>query len=109
MDETDRRRETQKAFNKEHGITPKGILKSVADIMEGALGGAPGGGRRYARVADDLQRYSADDPDSLARQLKELEARMYRHAENLEFEEAARVRDEVNRLREVGLKMQPAA
>jgi excinuclease ABC subunit B len=109
MDETDRRRETQMAYNTKHGITPRGIMKSVADIMEGALGGAPGGGRRFAKVADDLQGYSADNPDSLGKQLKELETRMYRHAENLEFEEAARVRDQVNRLREVGLKMQPAA
>jgi excinuclease ABC subunit B len=109
MDETSRRRETQVAYNKEHGIIPQGIMKSVADIMEGALGGAPGGGRRLGKVAGDLHAYSADNPDSLGKQLKELEARMYRHAENLEFEEAARVRDQVNRLREIGLKMQPAA
>jgi excinuclease ABC subunit B len=109
MDETSRRRDTQLAYNKTHGITPKGIMKSVADIMEGAMGGAPGGGRRQVRVADDLSDYSIDDPNALGKQLKELEVQMYRHAENLEFEEAARLRDKLNRLREVGLKMQPAA
>jgi excinuclease ABC subunit B len=109
LDETARRREKQVAFNLEHGITPQGIRKAVADIMEGAYAGAPGSARRYARAAEEIRSYGDDDPESLARRIKEMETRMYRHAENLEFEEAARLRDELRRLREVGLKMQPAA
>ncbi|MHC4956701.1 MAG: excinuclease ABC subunit UvrB [Planctomycetota bacterium] len=109
IDETERRRGRQTAFNAANGITPTGIRKAVADIMEGAYAGAPGSARRYARVAEDILAYADDDAASLARRIRELGARMYRHAENLEFEEAARLRDEVNRMREVGLKMQPAA
>jgi excinuclease ABC subunit B len=109
MDETERRRGKQVAFNAAHGITPQGIRKAVSDIMEGAYAGAPGSARRYARAAEELRSYAGDDPQSLARRIRELEARMYRHAENLEFEEASRLRDEVRRMREVGLKMQPAA
>ena len=109
MDETERRRGKQVAFNAAHGITPQGIRKAVTDIMEGAYAGAPGSARRYARAAEELRSYAGDDPQSLARRIRELEARMYRHAENLEFEEASRLRDEVRRMREVGLKMQPAA
>jgi len=109
LEETERRRERQIAFNLEHGITPQGIRKAVADIMEGAYAGAPGSARRYARAAEELRAYADEDAESLARRIREMEARMYRHAENLEFEEAARLRDEVRRMREVGLKMQPAA
>jgi len=109
IEETERRRVKQVAFNAEHGITPQGILKSVQDIMEGAYAGAPGSARRYARAAEELRSYSDDDPAALAKRIREMEARMYKHAENLEFEDAARLRDEVHRLREVGLKMQPAA
>jgi len=109
LEETERRRERQIAFNLEHGITPQGIRKAVADIMEGAYAGAPGSARRYARAAEELRAYANEDAESLARRIREMEARMYRHAENLEFEEAARLRDEVRRMREVGLKMQPAA
>jgi excinuclease ABC subunit B len=109
IDETERRRARQIAFNETHGITPQGIRKAVADIMEGAYAGGPGSARRYARAAEEVRAYADDDPESLAKRIRETEARMYKHAENLEFEDAARLRDEVNRLREVGLKMQPAA
>ena len=109
LDETNRRRERQLAFNIEHGITPKGIRKAVTDIMEGAYPGAPGSPRRSARIADDVRELSVDDVDALSKRIETLEATMYKHAENLEFEQAARIRDEVRRLREVGLKMQSAA
>ncbi len=109
IEETERRRAKQVAFNQANGITPQGIRKAVADIMEGAYAGAPGSARRYARAAEEIRAYADDDAESLAKRIKEMEARMYRHAENLEFEEAARLRDELRRLREVGLKMQPAA
>jgi excinuclease ABC subunit B len=109
LDETARRREKQVQHNQEHGITPQGIRKAVTDIMEGAYPGVPGSGRRQTRGAVEVPEAVDGDVEALGRRIKALEVAMYKHAENLEFEEAARVRDEVNRLREVGLKMQSAA
>ena len=103
IDETNRRRRKQIEFNKVHGITPKGIHKAVADIMEGARTGAPGTPRRLARVAESLGKYAAMTPAMLAARLRTLEKRMYRHAGNLEFEEAALVRDQIRELREQAL------
>ena len=93
--ETERRREKQLAFNAEHGITPKGIVKPVADIIEGVYHRS---GKGRAKVAEPDAHYESDDPQKLAKQIKSLEEKMYRHARNLEFEEAARLRDEVHRL-----------
>ena len=108
MDETGRRRHKQLEYNAEHGITPRGIHKSVADIMEGARSAAPtargrrggsGKGRTESAVAAE-----ALEPVALARQIKRLETEMLERARNLEFEEAARLRDELARLkrRELG-------
>ncbi|MCP5160648.1 MAG: excinuclease ABC subunit UvrB [Hahellaceae bacterium] len=98
IDETSRRRERQIAFNAEHGITPQALNKSVADIMEGAV--TPGkkvGGTR--KVADKSKEYAAMDeltsPSLIAKEIKRLEDEMYRHAGDLEFEKAARVRDTI--------------
>ena len=103
IEETNRRRRKQIEFNRTHGITPKGIRKAVADIMEGARAGAPGSPRRFAGVADSLAEYAAMTPAALAVRLRKLEQQMYRHAGNLEFEEAAQVRDQMHELRERGL------
>ena len=103
IDETNRRRRKQVEFNRKHGITPKGIRKAVADIMEGARAGAPGSPRRFAKVAESLGEYAAMTPAMLAARLRKLEQQMYRHAGNLEFEEAAMVRDRIRELREGGL------
>ena len=103
IDETNRRRKKQIEFNRAHGITPKGIRKAVADIMEGARAGAPGSPRRSAKVAEPPGEYAAMTPSALAARLRKLEQQMYRHAGNLEFEEAARVRDRMRELRERGL------
>ncbi|MBB5210081.1 excinuclease ABC subunit UvrB [Microbulbifer hydrolyticus] len=103
LDETERRREKQLAHNAEHGITPKGIFKSVADIMEGAIApGVPARGKR--KVAEKGGAYKADqkpltDQQRWAR-IEELEEQMYQHAKNLEFEAAAKIRDEIGRLKE---------
>ncbi|WP_305075849.1 excinuclease ABC subunit UvrB [Microbulbifer sp. ALW1] len=105
LDETQRRREKQLAHNAEHGITPKGIFKSVADIMEGAIApGVPARGRR--KVAEKGGTYKADqepltDQQRWAR-IEALEEQMYAHAKNLEFEAAAKLRDEISQLKEVG-------
>ena len=105
LDEMDRRREKQVLFNKEHGITPRGIRKAVSDIMEGAHSGAPGSPQRFAQVADEVGRYGELTPDDVSRRIHEIEKRMFKHAENLEFEEAAKLRDEAARLRDFGLEL----
>ncbi|MDY0006710.1 MAG: excinuclease ABC subunit UvrB [Spongiibacteraceae bacterium] len=102
IDETDRRRNKQLAFNAEHGIVPKGVIKSVADIMEGAR--APGGkGRqrgRESKLAEPTATYQQISPQQAAVEIKRLEKQMLDHAKNLEFEEAARLRDVIHALRE---------
>ena len=100
IDETNRRRRKQIAYNETHGITPRGIRKAITDIMEGARAGAPGTPRRVSRVADSTAEYEGMTPAMLAVRLRKLEQQMYKHAGNLEFEEAARVRDEMRDLRE---------
>jgi excinuclease ABC subunit B len=99
IEETDRRRARQLAYNEAHGITPRGIQKAVMDIMEGARaeGAVPRRRGEAALAATDLR------PEALVRQIKRLEAEMLRRARNLEFEEAARLRDEVGRLKQLEL------
>jgi excinuclease ABC subunit B len=100
IDETNRRRERQVAHNERLGITPATIIKQVADIMEGAYP-VPGRGRR--RIAEDATRYESMTPEQLLRKAQQLEKKMLQHARDLEFEEAARLRDEIQRLRKTGL------
>lgn len=103
IDETERRRTKQMEYNELHQITPKTIRKSVADIMEGAYPGAPGSPKRYAKVAEQQIEYADLSPKEMAKRIKSMEERMYQHAQNLEFEEAAKIRDQINRLRSDGL------
>jgi excinuclease ABC subunit B len=121
IDETDRRRARQVAFNLEHGITPRGITKTVMDVMEGARaeGNRPGGGgRRSSNAAKRLAAADVADggvaqmrPEQIVRQIKKLEAEMFRKARDLEFEEAARLRDQIERLKraELGLPTKQSA
>ena len=102
IDETNRRREKQLAFNAEHGITPRGIAKPVADIMEGARSEVPRPRGRAAAVP--ILR-----PEQAVRQIKKLEAEMFRRARNLEFEEAARLRDQIEHLKKAELGLPGAA
>ncbi len=102
MDETNRRRTTQQKFNEDNGLTPKGIVKKVTDIMEGSKRS-----QRSAmkKVAEEASKYQALTPTQMAKKITQLETKMYQHAKDLEFEEAAKVRDEVNNLRDqLGLK-----
>ena len=107
IDTTEERRRIQVAFNKEHGITPAGIRKAVADIMEGASH-APGMSRRsyrdLAKVAekggDYLDRLARMNSAELAREINALQEKMYEHARNLEFEEAAKLRDQIHTINE---------
>jgi excinuclease ABC subunit B len=101
--ETDRRRERQVAFNEEHDITPKSIEKAVADVMEGARAPAPGQAGKRTKVAEPKRGFDGElpsDPGKLGKLLKKMEEQMIEHARNLEFEEAARVRDEIHAIRE---------
>jgi excinuclease ABC subunit B len=100
MTETDRRRTKQTAYNKEHGITPKGIAKAVHDILEGSRSETATASRRYQKVAEEQVHYAALSPAQLSQKIKSLEQEMYTHAKNLEFEEAARIRDELKNLRD---------
>ncbi len=100
MDETARRRERQVKHNAKHGIKPATIVKQVADIMEAAYP-APRKGRR--RAAEEAASYSTMTPEQLLKRAAKLEKRMLKHARDLEFEEAARLRDEIHRMREDGL------
>ena len=104
IDETNRRRGKQIEFNKMHDITPRGIRKAVSDIMEGARAGVPGAPRRLAEVSDTPGEYAAMTPAALAARLRKLEKQMYKHAANLEFEEAALMRDRIRDLRDRGLE-----
>ncbi len=97
--ETERRRARQLAFNAEHGITPRGVVKQVRDLIDGVYDSGSGGGRAQARAAQDIARVDALDEKDLAREIRQLEKRMLEHARNLEFEQAARVRDQLAELR----------
>ncbi|GFZ95040.1 excinuclease ABC subunit UvrB [Dyella caseinilytica] len=108
MDETSRRREKQVAWNTAHGITPKSVVRRIADIMEGARSEVPGRSRSKstrgrgaaALVAEEAADYAGLSADQASAMIKRLEADMRKHAENLEFEEAARLRDRIHQLRE---------
>ncbi|KAA2283909.1 excinuclease ABC subunit UvrB [Arenimonas fontis] len=105
MEETARRRQKQAEYNQALGITPTSIRRAVMDVMEGARAEpdqARGRGRGR-KVAEPALDYATLDPAALAARLRELEERMHRHARDLEFEEAARCRDEIHRLRSQGL------
>jgi excinuclease ABC subunit B len=111
LEETTRRRAKQIEFNTEHGITPRGIEKAVMDIMEGARAEGAGdlgtSGRKRGRADRDAgaARPAPKDlrPETIVRQIKKLEAEMFKRARNLEFEEAAQIRDEIERLKQIEL------
>jgi len=108
LDETGRRRAKQVEYNTEHGIEPQTIIRPVTDIMEGAReakADKAGRGRGKGRqVADEAPNYAAMSAKQLSARLGELEQRMYKHAQDLEFEDAARLRDEIHRIREASLQ-----
>ncbi len=100
MDETRRRREKQIAYNKAHNITPIGIKKSVKDILEATIPGAGLAVAKNRKVAEEVGRYEVMTRKELEQKIKTLEEQMYSHAQNMEFEEAARLRDEIKVLQE---------
>ncbi len=99
IDETERRRAKQIAFNAEHGITPTALNKSVRDLIDGVVQ-TPGKGLRAGSVEREIAELQIDNAQDVAREIKRLEKRMIEHARNLEFEQAARVRDQLGLLRQ---------
>jgi excinuclease ABC subunit B len=107
--ETDRRRAKQVEYNAAHGITPRSIVKPVVDVMEGArarVAKSTPSGRRGAAVAMEPVKYK--NTADIRRGVAQLESRMYAHARNLEFEQAAALRDQIDALRALELELAEA-
>ncbi|MCP3127357.1 excinuclease ABC subunit UvrB [Shewanella sp.] len=99
MGETERRRERQRAHNLKHGIVPKGVVKRITDVMD--VDDGRDSKAVYGRVAESKPKHYHADAAQLSHDIDKLEKKMHEHARNLEFEQAAAVRDEVKRLREL--------
>ncbi len=105
MDETERRRAKQEAYNEANNLVPKGIVKAIPDVLEGAMSSAKGKRNQQRSVAEKKVGYEMGgepgslSPSQLAKRLKTMEEKMYEHARNLEFEEASVVRDALEALK----------
>ncbi|MCX0440414.1 excinuclease ABC subunit UvrB [Aeromonas veronii] len=100
IEETERRRALQHAHNLKHGITPKGLNKSIGDVMDmggSRTAGKPGKGMRKA--AEPQGEYHVRSAREIAKEIKRMEEQMFQHARDLEFEQAAALRDQIQRLR----------
>ena len=97
IDITDARRKVQADHNREHSITPRGVRKDISDIMEGARTAKPG--QPKLKISEARSKYQILSPKEISQQIDKLEKQMYQHSRNLEFEAAARIRDEINNLR----------
>jgi excinuclease ABC subunit B len=98
MDETERRRTKQIAFNLEHGITPKGVVKRIKDIIDGVYD--KDDAARERKAAQDQANYDVLSEKQLLKEMKRLEKAMHDSAKNLEFEKAADFRDQLKKLKE---------
>ncbi len=96
--ETERRRARQVAFNAENGITPRGVVKRIRDLIDGVYSDKPG--RDDAKVIHDIAEVEAMSEKDLSKRITQLEKQMLEHARNLEFEKAARLRDQLAQLKE---------
>jgi excinuclease ABC subunit B len=103
--ETDRRREKQVAYNTEHGITPTGIKKAIRNSLDDKQEEKRNDRHYIAKVAEEQAKYGALTPRQLAKRLQQMEQAMYRHAQNLEFEEAGKLRDEMEHIRAIVFKL----
>ncbi|MEZ8095531.1 excinuclease ABC subunit UvrB [Photobacterium swingsii] len=100
MNETNRRREKQQAYNEKNGIVPKALNKKVADILELGQSKTANKAAKLNQVAEKKGHYSSLSPQELDAQIKTLETEMYDYAQNLEFEKAAETRDKIHILRQ---------
>ena len=104
IDETERRRNKQIAFNEANGIVPKGVQKDVQDILEGATvpGSRSNKRKAMAKAAEENARYEAElrSPSEITKRIRQMEEKMYQLARDLEFEAAAQLRDEIQKLRD---------
>ncbi|MES2413386.1 MAG: excinuclease ABC subunit UvrB [Pseudomonadota bacterium] len=98
MGETERRRNKQIAFNLEHGITPRSVVKRIKDLIDGVY--SEKSGKEAEKLS--MQKAMVEDMSEkdIAREIKRLEKQMVEHAKNLEFEKAARVRDQLQALKQ---------
>ncbi|HDX8442953.1 excinuclease ABC subunit UvrB [Aeromonas hydrophila] len=100
IEETERRRALQHAHNLEHGITPTGLNKSVGDVMDmGGSRSAGKSGRGSRKAAEPQGEYHARSASEISKEIKRMEEQMFQHARDLEFEQAAALRDQIQRLR----------
>ncbi len=106
MDETARRRIKQQAYNEAHNITPTSIKRAVHNVMEGAYSENSTRGKMFpkSKISEEKREYMKLSPEALSVKITKLENQMYEHAHNLEFEEAARLRDLIHELRDVALR-----
>lgn len=102
MGETERRREKQRAHNLKNGIIPKGVVKRITDVMD--VDDGRDTKAVYGKVAESKSDYHKVDATELSHQIDKLEKKMHEHARNLEFEQAAAMRDEVKHLRDLLIK-----
>jgi len=98
IDETGRRRDKQLAHNAAHGIVPRGVIKEVKELIDGVFD--PQQARQEAKAAEQQAQYETLSEKGLAREIKRLEKQMFEHARNLEFEQAARLRDQLATLKQ---------
>jgi excinuclease ABC subunit B len=98
IDETERRRAKQIAFNKANGITPKGIKKEIRELIDGVY--SPQEARQELLVAEGVAKYESMSEKQVSKEIKRLEKLMLEHSKNLEFEKAAQVRDQLHILKE---------
>jgi excinuclease ABC subunit B len=93
----DRRRKVQERYNKEHNITPTTIVKAVHDVMQEVY---PKDEEKIEyKVAQELAKYfKGNKPQKISKEIRKLEKKMYEHAQNLEFEKAAKIRDQIHQI-----------
>ncbi len=103
IDETDRRRAKQQAHNEAHGITPIGVTKAIRNSIDDKQTEEREQRQYITKVAEEQAKYAALTPKQLAKRINQMEQAMYRHAQNLEFEEAAELRNQIQHIRAVAL------